>query len=76
MTVCLKLEFDKQTYDIWLMEILETFQQLFWFRKLRVKENGGKLNKVGRSDVNKKEIEYNGIGITSKTDLFTILLCR
>ena len=42
MTICVKLEFDKQTYDIWLMEILETFPWVFWFQKLRIKENGGK----------------------------------
>ena len=41
MTVCVKLEFDKQTYDVWLTEILETFQRVFSFRKSRFKENGG-----------------------------------
>ena len=38
----MKLEFDKQTYDVRLTEILETFPRVFSFRKLRVKENGGK----------------------------------
>ena len=33
VTVCVKLKFDKQTYDIWLTEILETFPQVFWFQK-------------------------------------------
>ena len=41
MTVCVKLEFDKQTYGVWLTEILETFPMVFSFRKSRIKENGG-----------------------------------
>ena len=46
MTICVKLEFDKQTYNVWLMEILETFPQMFSFRKLRIKKNGGKGTEI------------------------------
>ena len=42
MTVYVKLEFDKQTSDVWLTEILETFPRVFLLRKSRIKENGGK----------------------------------
>ena len=38
----MKLEFDKQTYGVWLTEILETFLRVFSFWTLRIKENGGK----------------------------------
>ena len=43
MTVCVKLEFDKQTYDVWLTEILETFPRVFSCKRLRIKENGGNV---------------------------------
>ena len=33
--------FDKQTDDLWLTEIFEDFQRVLWFRKSRIKENGG-----------------------------------
>ena len=42
MTFGVKLEFDKQTYDVWLMEILETFPRVFSFWKSHIKENSGK----------------------------------
>ena len=43
MTICVKLDFDKQTNDVWLTGIVETFPQVFWFRKSRIKENGGNI---------------------------------
>ena len=33
-------------WRVWLTEILETFQRVFWFGKSRIKENGGKANDV------------------------------
>ena len=42
MTVCVKMEFDKLTSDVFT-EILETFPGVFSLRKWRVKENGGKI---------------------------------
>ena len=43
VTVCVKLDFEKQTFDVWLTEILETFPRVFSFEKSRIKENGGKI---------------------------------
>ena len=46
-------------WRVWLREILEAFQRVFWFGKSRIKENGGNNIRGKHKVIDNEEVSTN-----------------